>query len=1543
MRSAADGSKRRFRVVRVVGTTLIVCAVLLGVPLASVGPDSADAGLSGPIPANEFGDPTDEFTVANALFVYVNSDIRGGEVCIVPGDVTNPSGMDCSSAAWGGKNTVVGLGLTYALVAGPPLKKGPWRLLSTDSEGSGGQLSPQFTVSACPPGRCDSTIASSVVAAAKAAAERNLNGALATCLTTSAVPLREALAIVRGQTLNSGSPALDYSSGKIFSADLVLAGGLLFLPIPTLENPGEEKAWAILRELSCSLKSMYSDIASDPPDSNYGTVATPQFSTIPALASGVQDDIARTFDRQRGFGVALLHALERYQGALADSSTAGIALQANALDQNATALIAEIRGAATALRTYASQLDSDPEFAGPVLTAEERSALTATYARVKADGFTPAELAQLEDLDYSPDEIASIRSHFEIDASAFPTTETVQQVFRQLATTLEGGIGAWDLLARSAAAAADSVAAGGGNRPPVATDDTLSTPPETAASLDVLANDSDPDGDSLTLTSSTQGANGSVNCGSSGGCTYTPNGGFNGTDTFTYTVSDGKGGTAVGTVRVTVALSPLLVDFTPPSSIIPEGGSGSFTPHVSGAVFPVTVRWEVDSPGGTVSTQSGSSATLITAARSLVLPQDGEIPVTLTVSDAAGRSQARTRSVQVSNVAPSVSVSACSLVQGLAVHALAGTEFTPCILFTFDPGSDDQPASVLRCNVSWGDGTPTSTGGCPSSAPTHVYAASGTFRFTVTATDTDGASTSRFVDVVVVKQQTFVNVIITGRDGTGTRVVARAWQRLHTDLGWVPLPNAPLTIDFGTQTRTLVTDAEGTVASSFDGTASAVSARFAETPTRGGASDDDDVPGSGLPPGDVVFLIDESGSMGPIQQGIRQNVSLIGTRLRAAIDAQFGLVGFGALQPTTHGDPHAQRPLSDDLSQLDAGLGELRTAGVFEPGYDAVAFAVDNLMGFRPGAGVCAVLIGDAAALSKNVSHSEALAALEARHATLFAVVDPTIAQGYVDLAVATGGSAFDIRTFAANPQPLLTAILDKCAQAVVGDTDDPPTAVADTATTTQGSGPVAIDVLANDTDTDGGPKRVESVSQPSNGTAAVGANGANITYQPTSGYCNGGSPTDEFTYTLNGGSSATVSMTVTCASAPPVLSVTPADVSLQYSDPLDTSATSSGAQPIVVTATDKDTAGTQLSLSIRETGGCTTASGLPGDLQLVVGTGSGSGTTANPGTRSATIMGIANAAPGVYRRCVQVSDGTHFDSADIAVTITRESARATYTGGMFAFTPTGGGSSSVLLRATIQDSNALDTADQSYDDEPGDIRNARVTFLVDGSPRCADVTVSLVGADARTGTAQCGVSLTEGAHTVQAEITRYYEGGLLEPAVVEIARPDGSFVTGGGFMTSSASSGSFEADDGSRLNLGFNVKHKNFKNLQGHVNIVFRRTVGGVRRTFQIKANSMESLVARLRAPSGATCSGPSSSTCHGIAEFRSKATLTDVTDSASPVSAGGNLALHMTFTDKGEPGSSDTIAVTLWRENTLLFSSNWNGAKTVEQVLAGGNLAVH
>jgi hypothetical protein len=89
------------------------------------------------------------------------------------------------------------------------------------------------------------------------------------------------------------------------------------------------------------------------------------------------------------------------------------------------------------------------------------------------------------------------------------------------------------------------------NQGPIAADDTVSTPEDTPLTISVLTNDSDPDGDPLTITGNTQPTNGSVSC-TATQCTYTPNANFHGTDSFTYTISDGNGGTDTATVTITV-------------------------------------------------------------------------------------------------------------------------------------------------------------------------------------------------------------------------------------------------------------------------------------------------------------------------------------------------------------------------------------------------------------------------------------------------------------------------------------------------------------------------------------------------------------------------------------------------------------------------------------------------------------------------------------------------------------------------------------------------------------------------------------------------------------------------------------------------------------------------------------------------------------------------------------------------------------------------------------------------------------------------------
>lgn len=102
------------------------------------------------------------------------------------------------------------------------------------------------------------------------------------------------------------------------------------------------------------------------------------------------------------------------------------------------------------------------------------------------------------------------------------------------------------------------------NHPPIAVDDVATTPIDTSVSITVLANDSDPDDDTLSVTAVGSPAHGVATQNADGSVTYMPTAGFMGTDSFTYEIGDGKGGTASATVTVTVGAGgnrpPVAVD-----------------------------------------------------------------------------------------------------------------------------------------------------------------------------------------------------------------------------------------------------------------------------------------------------------------------------------------------------------------------------------------------------------------------------------------------------------------------------------------------------------------------------------------------------------------------------------------------------------------------------------------------------------------------------------------------------------------------------------------------------------------------------------------------------------------------------------------------------------------------------------------------------------------------------------------------------------------------------------------------------------------------
>jgi hypothetical protein len=134
----------------------------------------------------------------------------------------------------------------------------------------------------------------------------------------------------------------------------------------------------------------------------------------------------------------------------------------------------------------------------------------------------------------------------------------------------------------------------GVNEAPVGNNDTATTYEFIPITFNVVSNDTDPEGDTLVVSAVTQGANGTVTF-AGGSVTYTPNANFSGLDSFTYTVSDGNGGTSTATIRVTV--TPVITETTTPTETedqtLSEGTSGISDTKGLGAINLQSMQNEV--------------------------------------------------------------------------------------------------------------------------------------------------------------------------------------------------------------------------------------------------------------------------------------------------------------------------------------------------------------------------------------------------------------------------------------------------------------------------------------------------------------------------------------------------------------------------------------------------------------------------------------------------------------------------------------------------------------------------------------------------------------------------------------------------------------------------------------------------------------------------------------------------------------------------------------------------------------------------------------
>jgi len=272
--------------------------------------------------------------------------------------------------------------------------------------------------------------------------------------------------------------------------------------------------------------------------------------------------------------------------------------------------------------------------------------------------------------------------------------------------------------------------------------DDVTTPAGQAIVVDVLANDSDVDGDALTLMSAGTPSHGTAVI-SGSEILYTPEALYIGDDSFTYSIDDGYGGSATGTVTVRV------VDATPPVFVNPPAGPGTVgsDPGVCGAV----VSWTAPVIGVDITDNIGIDSVTVSHSSGTFFDV-GTTTVTYTATDLAGNQATHSFDVVVNDQEEPTFF---DVPENLSV-ALVGTEAEVAVIWT-------PPTATDNCVVASLTGSHT---------PGETFT-KGTTPVTYTATDIHGnVSEATFYVIVDGPLQALCpNVTVTTRNDMSDPVI----------------------------------------------------------------------------------------------------------------------------------------------------------------------------------------------------------------------------------------------------------------------------------------------------------------------------------------------------------------------------------------------------------------------------------------------------------------------------------------------------------------------------------------------------------------------------------------------------------------------------------------------------------------------------------------------------------------------------------------------------------------------------------------------------
>jgi hypothetical protein len=410
-----------------------------------------------------------------------------------------------------------------------------------------------------------------------------------------------------------------------------------------------------------------------------------------------------------------------------------------------------------------------------------------------------------------------------------------------------------------------------------------------------------------------------------------------------------------------------------------------------------------------------------------------------------------------------------------------------------------------------------------------------------------------------------------------------------------------------------------------------------------------------------------------------------------------------------------------------------------------------------------------------------------------------------------------------------------------------------------------------------------------------------------------------------------------------PVLTVSPATQSTQYSDPIGAiTLTASDVVGVILAAGTSES----LTASTRwKVGTGAFQAGLPSNLALTPGACSVVSDEGTPRARQScswTVTGIANVAPGAYTiEFAVVDDDTVASVSTAEITVQPEDARADYLGPTVASAPSVlSGSITVELRAIVRDSSVVPGIVPA-DTNPGNITNATVTFVnrATGAVLCtAGNAKPMYTGNTTTGVATCMATIptTGSATSWQVQVGTVVGGWYIRDSAADnvtlvINKPNGDKIHGNHIVSATSPAGTTaptanQPVRGSINNAGYNG---NFTAISTDIAVEFNS--GG--RTYRAVVTTVDSL-------------GILRSTAPGVnkIEVEATATLYDVTGNPKnpPVTATA-VRLQLRYFDFHAPSTPDTMAFTLWDPSGMLIAAaHWDTVRLQGQTLTDGQIMV-